>query len=204
MKIEIGKIFGRLVVVQPSKHKYMYLCRCECGVTKDISKYPLLRGQVVSCGCLRRQKARRSRVNVHQLSYSRTYRIWNGMRDRCTNPRNRSWSDYGGRGITICDHWVQPMNFIKDMGMAPPGMSIGRIDDDLGYEKMNCRWETAREQGANKRNNRVIEFAGRRKHLAEWARVFGIHRDTLSSRLEVHPLNVVFERLLFYSPDVVV
>jgi hypothetical protein len=94
------------------------------------------------------------------------------------------------------------MNFVKDMGMAPPGMSIGRIDNNGDYEKMNCRWETAQEQGANKQNNRVIEFAGCRKHLAEWSRIFKIHKDTLSSQLEVRPVGVVFERLLFLNPDV--
>lgn len=94
------------------------------------------------------------------------------------------------------------MNFIKDMGFAPPGMSIGRIENDQGYSKMNCRWETALEQSANKRNNRIIEFAGQRKHLAEWARVFGVHKDTLSSQLSVRPVDVVFEYLLFRNPYV--
>jgi hypothetical protein len=106
------------------------------------------------------------------------------MIQRCTNEKNPAWPRYGGRGITVCKRWRKFENFLADMGEAPVGLSLERIDNDGDYDPRNCKWATRREQGRNKRNNRLIFFKGRVQILAEWARHFGMSQTTLRRRLE--------------------
>jgi hypothetical protein len=80
-----------------------------------------------------------------------TYYIWAAMLQRCTNPRNKDWKLYGGRGITVCERWLSFSNFLADMGEKPDGLSVDRINVDGNYEPDNCRWATAHEQAHNKR-----------------------------------------------------
>lgn len=82
---------------------------------------------------------------------SPTYHTWNGMIQRCTNPRHIRYPDYGGRGISICTKWKAFINFLEDMGERPEGMTLDRINNDLGYYKTNCRWTTNEIQNLNKR-----------------------------------------------------
>jgi hypothetical protein len=93
------------------------------------------------------------------------------------------WS-YGGRGITICDEWSSFAKFAEDMGNKPPGMTLGRIDNDAGYSKENCRWETMKQQARNRRNTRYVEAFGERLCLQEWSDIYGISDDTLRFRLK--------------------
>ena len=102
---------------------------------------------------------------------TRTYRIWTGIKQRCLNENNPQFPGYGGRGIKICDRWSRNyLNFLKDMGECPPGLSLDRIDPNGNYEKSNCRWVTPLTQGSNKRNNRWIEVFGQRFTLAQLSR----------------------------------
>lgn len=86
------------------------------------------------------------------------YHVWREMISRCEKPSNKSFCNYGGRGIKVCDRWHDYGNFIKDMGRRPDGCSLDRIDNNGNYEPINCRWATANEQAANKRNN--VEVVG--------------------------------------------
>jgi hypothetical protein len=87
----------------------------------------------------------------HGMSKSRTYAVWASMIQRCTNPKNSDWVHYGGRGIKVVKRWHSFVNFLKDMGEAPPGLEIDRINTNGNYTPKNCRWVTRRENALNKR-----------------------------------------------------
>lgn len=122
-------------------------------------------------------------------SGSRTYYAWRAMRSRCYDPRNPSFKHYGGRGIEVCPQWRDDFDqFVADMGEAPAGKSLDRIDNDLGYYPGNCRWATLKEQLNNQRRNRRITHNGKTQTLAQWAEELGLRTDTLAKRLERMPL----------------
>ena len=114
---------------------------------------------------------------------SQTYKSWETMIQRCHNKNNPKYHLYGGRGILVCQQWRQFINFLDDMGEAPRGHQIDRIDNDKGYCKSNCRWRTSKQQGRNRRDNRLITFQGKTQCLSEWADETGINRETISSRI---------------------
>ena len=93
----------------------------------------------------------------HGLSETSTYRTWNAMIQRCTNPENPAFKDYGGRDIKVCDRWKSFVNFFADMGLKPEGLTIERVDNDKGYFKGNCKWATRKEQACNRRPYKVYE-----------------------------------------------
>lgn len=116
-------------------------------------------------------------------SHHDEYTSWGAMRHRCTNPKNPRYAYYGARGIGVCARWDDFGAFVGDMGRRPPGATLDRIDPNRGYEPGNCRWATAREQANNRRNNRMIEYGGRRQSLTQWAREIGISYGTLRKRV---------------------
>lgn len=150
--------------------------------------YAVLNGKAKSCGCFQRERASESNITHGHTSdgeWSRAYTIWSSMKDRCFNPRKKAYLDYGGRGITVCERWLEFENFLADMGDPPHGMSIDRFPDTNGnYEPGNCRWATRQEQNSNRRSCVFIEFNGKRQTIREWSRELGIHRGTIESRLE--------------------
>jgi hypothetical protein len=113
-----------------------------------------------------------------------TYTTWSKVIARCTNPCDRRYADYGGRGITVCEEWKTFMGFLADMGDRPKGMTLDRRDNSKGYEPSNCRWATPKEQQRNTRSNRLISFNGATKCVTEWAETLGIGKGTLNSRLQ--------------------
>jgi hypothetical protein len=123
-------------------------------------------------------------VVTHGLSKAPIYDVWSGIVGRCLNPKNQAFKDYGGRGITLCDRWRSFDNFYADMGDRPVGMSLDRIDNNLGYEPDNCRWATRLEQNRNRRSVRLIEMDGERLPMSEWAARYGLKAATLARRLK--------------------
>jgi hypothetical protein len=122
---------------------------------------------------------------------TRTYYAWRSMRSRCLDPNNSSWKQYGGRGISVCDSWVNDFDaFVFDMGEAPEGLSLDRIDVNGDYEKNNCRWATSKEQANNRTSNKTIDHGGKILTYAQWADCLGIGRDTLHRRLNVYKMPV--------------
>lgn len=123
----------------------------------------------------------------HGLSYTSEYRAWQTMRLRCTEPTNPAYASYGGRGITVCERWLNsPSNFLADMGPKPsPAHELDRYPDNNGnYEPGNCRWATRAENDRNRRSNRLLTFRGETQALAEWCERMKLPRDTVRKRLE--------------------
>ncbi len=106
------------------------------------------------------------------------------MIQRCENPNDAGYANYGGRGITVCDRWKDFTVFIADMGRKPKGAQIDRIDNDAGYSPDNCHWVAPRINNSNKRTNHKVEYQGQTLTVAEWSRVLGIHERTLFNRLD--------------------
>ncbi len=105
------------------------------------------------------------------------------MRARCRNPRDSNYHNYGGRGITVDPRWEDFAAFRDDMGDRPAGADLGRIDNDLGYSKSNCRWESRLENANNRRDNRPISFGGETLTLSQWGRKTGVGKTAIAQRL---------------------
>lgn len=111
------------------------------------------------------------------------YNCWDAIKQRCLNPKNDNYKNYGGRGITICERWLSFENFFTDMGPRPAGMTIERRDNNKGYGPENCYWADRGTQARNTRRNRWIEYNGQQKVVADWADEYGIPRAALLMRL---------------------
>lgn len=161
-------------------------CRCECGTERMVSARSLLRGESQSCGCLNREInmviKRKHGCSRRVSGRTREYRIWAGMLNRCRNPKSSFFHRYGGRGITVCERWLDFRNFLADMGIAPAGMSLDRIDNDGNYELGNCRWATSAQQYANTSKNRNVTINGATYCLTEWCRITGVNYSTAVAR----------------------
>lgn len=114
---------------------------------------------------------------------TRIHKIWDGMIQRCHNPKSRDFKNWGARGITVSDRWRRFENFYADMGDAPTDRSLDRIDNNKGYSKENCRWATWKMQHRNRRNNRFLEYRGQSKTMAEWIEITGIKKATFEWRI---------------------
>lgn len=184
-----GRAFGRLTALTfvGSGRRYAWLCRCKCGIEKEVLTGHLLSGAITNCGCRKRS---RNGLSRHPL-----YRVWSNMMRRCTDPRDKAYPDYGARGIFVAPEWLDPEVFISDMDPRPSGSTLERRDNYGPYSKVNCVWADRTTQANNKRNVPLIEFGGECKSVAQWARQRGIPPETLRSRLKAGvPLPDAFKR----------
>jgi hypothetical protein len=170
------------------------LCRCDCGTEKTIAKNALTTGKVVSCGCKRQEcfNELNAKKRVPQY-YVNLLHIYNGMKARCYDPKSIRYNRYGGRGISICDEWLNDINVFRKWAIDNgyhPGLSIDRIDNDGNYCPENCRWVEPSEQLCNYSKNVYVEFNGKRQTLAQWSRELGMPTSTLHNRIRVHGWSV--------------
>ena len=191
-----GKKFNMLTaieVVGKRSKANLWRCVCECGGETTAIATQLKAGQKTSCGC-KKHHARKPRPDLaarnkitttHGMTGTGTYSSWRSMKFRCENSGSKDYSNYGGRGIKVCEKWSSSFEaFLLDMGERPDETSLDRIDVNGDYEPSNTRWATQERQSNNKRQNMYVEFNGEVKTATEWARQYGIGNKTLIYRLK--------------------
>lgn len=201
-----GIRFGNLIAIESLRQQtssgMLWRCVCDCGSHKNVPVSALTSGKVKSCGCMRGKWGKEG-CTPHDLIKHRLYRIWSQVKQRCTNPNQRSYRWYGAKGITVCDEWSNSFMSFYNWAMAngyADGLTIDRINSSGNYEPSNCRWVTQKEQIGNRDITRLYEYNGQSLTLREWSKITGISEKTLYSR--VHRPNWSIERALTTPVDV--
>lgn len=181
-----NQTFSRLTAVAFSKRqggRSLWKCVCACGNTCEVGISQLRTGHTQSCGCLKKDLQ-----TIHGKSNTPEWFSWHDLIDRCYNPADKDYGNYGGRGITVCKRWRESFeNFLADMGERPsPKHTIERKNNSEDYRPDNCKWATALEQGRNRRDNFLITVDGITLCVSEWAERVGINYYTLWSRIQKH------------------
>lgn len=169
-------------------------CECACGNKVKVAAGELKRipSRTKSCKCLMKEKAAVTASTLNKShgassNYRRTpeYRAWCTMKQRCYNENHPYYMDYGGRGIRVCERWLDSFEtFLRDLGQRPSKQhSLGRKKNNEHYTPENCRWETIAEQNRNKSTSVLVEHDGRTLNLVDWLSELGIKRITYYSRL---------------------
>lgn len=182
-----GQKFGNLTAIKrvedkvyPSgEHSVMWLCECECGNTKIISRAALINGKTKSCGCLKGES--------HKMSDTRLYEIWRSIKRRCEDDRRKDYLIYGGRGIKICKEWGNSFNAFYNWAINNgynDTLTIERKDVNGNYEPSNCRWATKEEQANNRRDNQFLTHNGKTQTISQWAKELNINESTLRNRIQ--------------------
>lgn len=184
--------FGRLVAIEPavkSKNGWKWLCKCDCGNEKLVYKHLLTSSHTTSCGCYHKKRIHETH-RKHGEAQTRLYHVWYGMIDRCENNRSKSYPNYGGRGIAVCDEWHDFKKF-KEWALskgydenAPKGeCTIDRINVNGNYEPSNCKFSNIKEQANNRRTSRMITFNGETLSVAGWAEKTGLRHGLILNRI---------------------
>ena len=183
----LGQKFGRLTVVGfvHKRNKWYWRCRCECG-NEVIRQGCLVRqGNPISCGCYQREVVSKI-FTTHGMTKSRLYRIYNAMKNRCYNEKQPNYMNYGGRGIGICEEWLQGFGVFQEWALAngyADDLTIERIDNSKDYSPDNCRWATRAEQSRNTRRNHRYTHNGRTQVLTDWCKELGLDFHTVENRI---------------------
>lgn len=168
-ELEVGKVYGAWLVQEKLSYGQKYSCLCTaCGVTiKNIRVYDILSGKTTMC----KKCSVGSSKSTHGMSDSPEYNTWVHIIQRCHNPKNKDYPEYGGRGIKVCDMWRNSFEaFYMCLGKKPfPDYTIERLDYDKGYEPGNVVWASRADQTRNKRDNVVLEIDGVSQTVSQWA-----------------------------------
>ncbi len=198
--IKIAKLFepetfGRLTTIGPQfkmpvnskgHRRDFQVCLCACGAVCIKLRSHLVTSGTQSCGCLRKELGHKNHTVHGESGVTPEYRSWGLMKDRCYNPNNKQFIDYGGRGIKTCDRWSGPsgfQNFLEDIGRRPSSdHSLDRIDVNGDYCPENCRWATRKQQNRNKRNTNFLSWGGKTQSISQWAEDIGVSYSCLKTR----------------------
>lgn len=188
---EIGQRFGRLTIIGPAfteRQTRYYMARCDCGAVVSRRVERLARGANRSCGCLI-PDATAARSTTHGMSRSPEYLAWLDMRLRCNDEKDIQYTNYGARGIRVCEEWANSFeNFLQHIGRRPgPSHSLDRIDNDLDYQPGNVRWATAKQQVRNRRCTLKVELDGQEHVFADLCEQRGL------------PYHIVWQRVFRYG-----
>lgn len=191
-----GQKIGLLTVLERSTNSksksIRWLCKCDCGNEKIILSYSITRGDTRSCGCLTKNSAlwnafdrafeKQNRTRLSVLN-PKEYASWSSMHGRCFSKADVKYHLYGGRGITVCDRWMEFEYFLEDMGPRPQGKTLDRINGSLGYSPENCRWASMDEQQENRSCTKWVTFPdGTKKTL----KAFSKDENIPYARLKTH------------------
>lgn len=190
--IGTGVRVGRLLVLEEvarKNNRRRFLCQCDCGARKEISRTALAQGATVSCGCFRNEVVSAINTQIHTrhgVSSHPLYGIFSGMHTRCNQPSDKRYKWYGGRGIRC--YWDKPQDFIayvdEHLGPRPsPNHSLDRINNDGDYCPGNLRWATRYQQLRNTRHNHLVTIGGETQPLAVWCYRLGRATSTVRARL---------------------
>lgn len=181
-----GQKFGRLTVIERAENSQKHtawLCECDCGQKRVVQSDHLKSGHTKSCGCY---KADNLNWKTHEKSNTRLYEIMHTAKSRCYREKDKDFKLYGGRGITVCDEWLNDFQAFYDWAMQngyADNLTLDRIDNDKGYSPDNCRWVNIKTQQNNRRNNHYITYNGKTQTLQQWANELNLNRETILSRL---------------------
>lgn len=188
-----GRRFGRLIVLERTDShikkngdkQTAFLCRCDCGNVRKVLAYNLKNGHTLSCGCLSFEHRTKARTK-HGETGTRLYRIWHHMKERCNDNKNARFTDYGGRGIKVCNEWQCSYETFREWATSngyTDMLTLDRKNNNDGYCPENCRWVTAKEQANNTRKNRLITYKNITHTLAEWSDIVKIKPSTIANRI---------------------
>lgn len=200
-----GQKYNMLTIIKQSginkQNRAMWLCRCDCGNEKILAGHDIINGSTKSCGCLAKEtrkenfskrwenkikKVKKPKRIIKYGKMTRHLKIYKGMKDRCYNPKNKRYKDYGGRGIKICDEWLKDYNAFLKWALEngyDENLTIDRIDVNGNYEPSNCRWATSKQQAFNRRSNHRITINGENKTITEWSEIRNIKITTICARI---------------------
>jgi hypothetical protein len=192
-----GKTINNILFVerhhQDKRGVWIWSCVCHCGAIFYAYPKNAKSGKLKSCGCLKGNYK-------HGLYKDKKYSVWCGMLSRCSCPTCEAYSNYGGRGIKVCEEWSDFINFNNwaEQSGYEEGLELDRIDNNGDYSPENCRWVTHTENNRNKRTNRYITYEGDTKCTAEWAEILGVSIGLLLNRLNN---NWSFEDIIETPPN---
>ena len=187
-----GKKFGKLEVIgvhDTGSRKTYYVCQCDCGNVKVVRADSLISGATKSCGCIKKEqdKTNLSTSHRHKMSGTRIYETWQDMKRRCYNKQNARYDRYGGRGIKVCEEWLNNFQSFYDWAIRKgyyDDLTIDRIDNDGNYEPSNCRWSTVKEQCNNRSSNINITIGNATKSLMSWCEIFNVDYKKVHARYQ--------------------
>ena len=196
-KDRVGQRFGHLII--ESVETGVALCLCDCGRKHTVQVSNLITGATRTCGNKECEYARQVRSEgscTHNLSGTRLYHIWNGMRGRCYYQNHPSYVNYGGRGIAVCEEWKSDFMIFREWALTngyEEHLTIDRINNDGNYEPNNCRWVTRSVQNSNQRKRRRLdrprrvmwEMDGVTKSRKDWCLEYGVNETTAIYRVDV-------------------